>query len=261
MKFQIPLAAGAVTQFLLRVVTCLAVLSFLSQISLYYLPDYPLIEYVAKIFNVDAERNLPTFYSFLALLFSSLLLGVIAYAKNLDSDRYKNHWKILSFIFLYLSFDEAGQLHEKFINPMRSLLNASGVFYFTWIVPFGFLVAIFLLSYSKFVFHLPVATRKLFVAACALYIGGAIGMELPGGYLFSTMGMESVPYLIVATLEEFLEMLGIVVFIHGLISYIKTYVGGVSWNIYIAGKNSQVTEPQNIGLPALSEPANTNLLR
>ncbi|AFZ08484.1 hypothetical protein Osc7112_4159 [Oscillatoria nigro-viridis PCC 7112] len=261
MKFHIPLAPGAVTQFLLRVVTCLAVLSFLSQISLYYLPDYPLREYLAKVFNVDAERNLPTFYSFLALLFSSLLLGAIAYAKNLDSDRYKNHWKILSFIFLYLSLDEAGQLHEKFIDPTRSLLNGSGFLYFTWIVPFGLLVVIFLLSYSKFVFHLPVSTRKLFVAACALYIAGAIGMEIPGGYLFSTMGMESVPYLIVASIEELLEMLGIVVFIHALMSYIKTYLGGVSWNIYIPGKNTQVTEHQNIGLSDLSEPANTNLLR
>jgi hypothetical protein len=261
MKFQIPLAPGAVTQFLLRVVACLAVLSFLSQMSLYYLPEYPLREYIARIFNVDAERNLPTLYSFLALLFSSLLLGTIAYAKNLDSDRYKNHWKILSFIFLYLSLDEAGQLHEKFINPMRSLLNASGVFYFTWIVPFAFLVALFLLSYSKFVFHLPVATRKLFVAACALYVGGSIGMEMIGAYLFTTIGMENVYYLIVATLEESLEMVGIVVFLHGLISYIKTYLGGVSWNIYISGKNTQATEYQNIGLPALSEPANTNLLK
>ncbi|MEG5033503.1 hypothetical protein [Microcoleus sp. AT3-D2] len=261
MKFQIPLAPGAVTKFLLRLVTCLALLSFLSQISLYFGPEYPLREYLAKVFNVDAERNLPTFYSFLALVFSSLLLGVIAYAKNLDSDRYKNHWKILSFIFLYLSLDEAGQLHEKFINPMRSLLNATGFLYFTWIVPFGCLVAIFLSSYNKFVFHLPVATRKLFVAACALYIGGAIGIEMIGGYLFSTTGMESLPYLIVATLEESLEMVGIVVFIHGLISYIKTYLGGVSWNIYIPGKNTQVTDHQNIGLPALREAANTNLLR
>ncbi|MEP6514699.1 hypothetical protein [Microcoleus vaginatus] len=261
MKFQIPLAPGAVTQFLLRVVTCLAVLSFLSQMSLYYLPEYPLREYIARIFNVDAERNLPTLYSFLALVFSSLLLGVIAYAKNLDSDRYKNHWKILSFIFLYLSLDEAGQLHEKFINPTRSLLNASGFLYFTWIVPFGIMVALFLLSYSKFVFHLPVATRKLFVAACALYVGGAIGMEMIGAYLFTTIGMENVYYLIVVTLEESLEMVGIVVFLHGLISYIKTYLGGVSWNIYIPGKNTQFTEHQNSGIPALSGPANTNLSR
>ncbi|MEG4252499.1 hypothetical protein [Microcoleus sp. Pol10D4] len=257
MKFQIPLAPGAVTQFLLRVVSSLVVLSSLSLITLHFFPDAKLAGFFTKAFNLDVEKNIPTLYSCLALLFSSLLLGVIAYAKNLDSDHYKNHWKILSFIFLFLSLDEAGSLHEKLIDPMRGLLNATGVFYFTWIVPIGFLVAIFLFSYSKFVLHLPVSTKKLFVAATALYIGGAIGVEMLGGYVSSTTGQENVSYVIVTTLEEFLEMLGIVVFIHALISYIKTYLGGVSWNIYIPGKNTQVTEHQNIGLPAMSEPANT----
>ncbi|MEG4508147.1 hypothetical protein QUA81_31670 [Microcoleus sp. F6_B4] len=260
MKFQIPLAPGAVTQLLIRVVTCLAVLSFLSQISLYYLPHYPSRDFFAKAFNLDAEKNIPTFYSCLALLFSALLLGVIAYAKNLDSDRYKNHWKILSFIFLFLSLDEAGSIHEKLIDPMRSLLNASGVFYFTWIVPIGFLVAIFLFSYSKFVLHLPVSTKKMFVAACSIYLVGAMGMEMIGGYIASQMGEWGLSYMIVVNIEESLEMLGIVVFIHALISYIKTYLGGVSWNVYIPGKNSQFTKDQNIGLPALSESASTNLL-
>ncbi len=179
----------------------------------------------------------------------------------MDSCRYKHHWKILSFIFLYLSLDEAGELHEKLINPLRSLLNATGFLYFTWVVPVGILVVIFLFSYTKFLFHLPVSTRKLFVAASALYIGGALGMELVGAYQASTAGEDNILYQIIVTVEESLEMLGIVVFIHGLISYIKTYLGGVSWNIYIPGKNSQVTEHQNIGLPALSEPANTNLLK
>ena len=260
MKFHIPLAPGAVTQFLLRVVTCLVVLSFLSRMALYFLPDYPSRDFLAMAFNVDGEGNIPTIYSSLALLFSSLLLGVIAYAKNLDSGRYQNHWKILSFIFLGLSLDEVFQWHEHLIG-LRTLLNATGVLYFTWILPIGFLVAIFLLSYSKFLFHLPVATKKLFVAATALYIGGAIGMEMPGGYVASTMGQENVAYLIVTTIEESLEMLGIVVFIHALMSYLKTYLGGVSWNIYIPGKNLQVTDPQNIDIPALHEPANTNLLR
>ncbi|MEG4025936.1 MULTISPECIES: hypothetical protein [unclassified Microcoleus] len=261
MKFQIPLNPGAVTQFLLRVVFCLLVLSFLSQMTLYFLPDYPSRDFLAKGFNVDDEGNIPTFYSFLALLFSSLLVGVIAHAKNLDSCRYKHHWKILSFIFLYLSLDEVGQLHEQLVYPMRSLLNATGFLYFTWVVPIGFLVAIFLLSYTKFLFHLPVSTRKLFVAASALYIGGAIGVEMLGGYIVYTTGPGNLSYVILTTLEESFEMVGIVVFIHALISYIKTYLGGVSWNIYIPGKNTQFTEHQHIDLPGFSEPANTHLSR
>jgi hypothetical protein len=259
MKIQIPLAPGAVTQFLLRVVVCLVVLFVLTQMTVYFLPDYVGRDFFADKFYLDYEGNIPTFYSFLALLFSSVLLGGIAHVKNLDNDRYKNHWKILSFIFLYLCLDEIGQLHEDFIFPMQKLLNATGFFYFTWIVPFGFLVVIFALYYSKFLFHLPVSTKKMFLAAFALYVGGAIGMEMPGGYLASTMGTKSVPYLIVMTIEESLEMLGIVVFIHALMSYIKIYLGGVSWNIYIEGKRTEVTETPNIGIPALGEPANINL--
>ncbi len=131
MKFQCYLTPAAVTKFLLRVIVCLVVLSFLTQMPLYFLPDYPSRDYLAGAFSVDNEGNIPTVYSVLALLFSSILLGTIAHAKNLDSDRYKKHWKILSFIFLYLSLDEAGQIHEQFIDPMRSLLNATGVLYFT----------------------------------------------------------------------------------------------------------------------------------
>jgi hypothetical protein len=261
MKFQLPLAPGAVTPFLLRVVVCLVVLSFLSQMSLYFLPDYLFRDFLVDKLNVDSEGNIPTYYSFLALLFSSVLLGVIAHGKKLNNDRYKNHWKILSFTFFYLSLDEIGQLHENLIIPMRKLLNATGFLYFAWIVPIGFLVVIFLLSYSKFLFHLPVSTKKMFVAAAALYIGGAIGVEMLGGYVASTTGQENVSYVIVTTLEESLEMLGIVVFIHALISYIKTYLGDVSWNIYISGKNTELTEHQNIGIAALNEPEKTSLLR
>jgi hypothetical protein len=225
----------------------------------YFLPDYVGRDLLAGKFDLDAEGNIPTFYSFLALLFSSVLLGAIAHVKNLDNDPYKNHWKILSFIFLYLSLDEIGQLHEDFTYPMQKLLNPTGFLYFAWIVPFGFLAAIFALSYSKFLFHLPVSTKKMFVAAFALYVGGAIGMEMPEGYLVYTDNLHNVTFMILIAIEESLEMLGIVVFIHALMSYIKIYLGGVSWNIYIPGKNTQVTAPQNTDIPALSEAANRNL--
>ncbi len=255
MKFHIFLTPAAVTQFLLRVVAFLVVISLLSQMTVYFLPNYPSLDYFAKAFSVDRERNIPTLYSALALLFSSILLGAIAYAKNLDSDRYKKHWKILSLIFLYLTLDEAGQLHEKFIDPMRALLNATGFLYFTWIVPFGFVVAIFLLSYTKFLLHLPASTKKLFVAASILYIGGAIGIEMVGAYQASTVGMQTISYLITATIEELLEMLGIVVFIHALTSYINKYLGGVSWKVSL-GKNQEFSDSASIDVAAIRESAN-----
>jgi hypothetical protein len=112
MKFQISLTPAAVTQFLLRVVGCIVVISFLSEMTVYFLPGQPSENYFVKVFSVDNERNIPTAYSVLALLFSSLLLGAIAHVKNQDSSRYQHHWKILSFIFFYLSLDEAAKCHR-----------------------------------------------------------------------------------------------------------------------------------------------------
>lgn len=257
MKLQIALVPATVTQFLLRVVACLVTISFLCQMTVLLLPDYPSRDYLARGFSVDAELNVPTLYSVLALLFSSILLGAIAHAKNLDGDRYKHHWKVLSLIFLYLSLDEAAQFHEQLLYPMQKLLNATGFLYFTWVVPFAFLVVIFLLCYIKFLFHLPIATRKLFFLASVLYIGGAIGMEMLGGNRAYHEGTQTIPYLIFATIEESCEMVGIVVFIHALMSYIKTYLGGVSWQIYL-GKNRQFTESQPLQIAAVGEPANRN---
>jgi uncharacterized membrane protein YqgA involved in biofilm formation len=35
--------------------------------------------------------------------------------------------------------------------------------------------------YLKFIFHLPVKTRNLFIISCAVYAGSAIGFELLEG--------------------------------------------------------------------------------
>ena len=72
--------------------------------------------------------------------------------------------------------------------------------------------------------HLPPATRRLFVLAAILYIGGAIGIEMIGGQHASLYGEQNLEYAIITALEELLEMLGTVVFIYGLLSYMKRYI-------------------------------------
>lgn len=220
MKFTLSLSPWTVSRFLIQVILGLALLSIAGQLMLYFLPEHPFITYFANAFNLDSERNIPTLYSASTLLFCAILLGAIAYAKNLENARYTRHWMILSAIFFYLCVDEAKQLHEKLIDPMQSLLNASGFLLFTWVVPAAIFLAIFGLYYLKFIAHLPVKFKKLFLMAGVVYVGGALGMELLGGYEASVNGIDSMIYKILATIEEVLEMLGIVIFIHALHSYI-----------------------------------------
>jgi hypothetical protein len=220
MKLTLPLSPWIVTRFLLRVVIVLAVLSYVGQLMHYFLPPNGLIEFFAKAFNVDREKNIPTAYSGFGLLLSSILLAVIAYAKKLDNDRYTRHWIMLSGLFLYLCLDEVGKLHERLIDPMHDLIHGTGFLYFGWIVPASILVALIGLYYLKFLFHLPIKFRKLFILSAVVFLGGALGMESIGGYYVSHYTIDDMIYQSEATIEESLEMLGIVMFIHALLSYI-----------------------------------------
>ena len=152
------------------------------------------------------------------------MLAIIGYIKNSIDSRYSSYWKILSLIFLFICLDEACSIHEIFNSPMRKLFNASGFFYFAWVIPAFIFLVIFFLGFWQFLKALPQKTRNLFIKAGTLYVGGALGIELIGGYYAAISAKNTITYFVLATLEESLEMLGIVVFIYALLSYIKLHI-------------------------------------
>ncbi|WP_052055236.1 hypothetical protein [Myxosarcina sp. GI1] len=206
-------------------VIILVVISTVGQMYKYILADGN-ENILIKLFYLNNEKNLPTAYSSLSLLFCSLLLAVIAINKHIRSDRYRFHWTTLSLIFLYLSVDEAISIHEKSIETTRNLLNTTGFFYYAWIIPVMFLLVIFILFYLKFIKRLPQKTRFLFLFAGMLFIVGALGIEMIGAkiYVMQNKSEKNLIYAMVATLEETLEMMGTTVFIYALLDYIKKYI-------------------------------------
>lgn len=154
-----------------------------------------------------------------------MLLATIAHIKRIASDRYVRHWQALSIIFLYLCLDEALSIHDgKFLLYLRSALNTSGFFYFAWVIPGIILVIICLLAFLGFLTHLPAKFRRLFLMAGTIYVAGAIGMEMLNGYYANFYGQQDIVYAILTTIEELLEMLGIIVFIYALLSYMSFHV-------------------------------------
>jgi alkylhydroperoxidase/carboxymuconolactone decarboxylase family protein YurZ len=231
MKFSVPISPWKVTRILIVVVICLIVASLIGQFSLYFLPDFPARDAFAPEFNVDEEGNFPSLYSALTLLLCSILLATIAWVKKIDSARYAAHWKALSFIFLYLSIDEMLSLHERIMEPLRRA-GFSGFLYHAWVVPGAVLLLIFVLAFLKFLFHLPAKTRHWFIVSGAIYVSGALGVELFGGNYADLHGQENMMYAVLVTIEEFMEMLGIIVFIHTLMSYMNR-LGIREFNIQI----------------------------
>lgn len=166
---------------------------------------------------LDAEANLPTWYASVLLLFSAALLAVIAQAESTDGTR-RRHWLGLSVLFLYLSADEASTIHEKFIRPLKEVFGMEAWAYFVWTIPFGALLTVLAVAYARWFFSLPPRMRALTLAAAALYVGGAMGLEIAGA-LITGGNRASVEYLAISTMEETLEMCGVVLWIYALIDY------------------------------------------
>jgi hypothetical protein len=174
-----------------------------------------------KFLDVNANPTPAAWFSSTLLLLCSGLLAVITSTRKRVGDPHTTYWGALSIIFVLFSLDDGAEIHDLFIEPLRSLLNTGGLFYFAWVIPGGAFVAIFVLAYTRFLFHLPVKFRRLFIAAGALYVLGALGMEMLGGLQVDLHGEENLPYLATTTVEEFLEMTGAILFLYGLMEYIR----------------------------------------
>lgn len=196
-------------------------------------------------FYFDAEANFPSLYSALAILFSAVLLWRISGLSPEKEHRRSFYWKFLALIFVFLAMDEFGSLHEYMIQPMRGMIKGSsldsGYLYFAWFIPYAVVVVFIGLVLFRFFFKLPARTRWLFITSGAIFIAGAVGMEMVGGKYWAEQGWAidgsdeaDLQYALIVTVEELLEMLGIIIFIFALSEYYLRRIGKHTFTVTIA---------------------------
>jgi hypothetical protein len=206
-----------------------------------------------RLFDVGQERSIPTWFESIQFLLCSILLAVIAAAKKQRSDRYILHWSVLSVIFIYFSADESASIHEAIGQLSEHLLHnttgftPSGAISFFWVVPGAVFVLIVLVAYLRFLAHLPRSTRRLFLFAGAVFVLGALGIEMlsaqvssSSGAIANFFGMDlglsqhsanALPKIMIGLqtcVEEMFEMLGLTAFVYALLAYIRSYMEDIN---------------------------------
>ncbi len=165
--------------------------------------------------NMDRELNLPTLFSSAMLLMAALLMQRLGQS----SDRIAaQDWRLLSKIFIFLALDEALQIHEILIIPgLRHQVHPALAS--TWVVPYAVLTLILLWRFRRFLGSISRATALQLLRSGAVYIVGAIGMEMIGSFAVrsSLIRLHSPWYGVITGLEEALELLGIILLIDGLL--------------------------------------------
>jgi len=184
-------------------------------------------------FYFDLEESVPTYFSAIILLLSSILLALIGNAKSKLSDPFSKHWMILSILFLILSMDEIVGFHEIIIDPMNNSFHFNGYWRFSWVIPAMIFVLFFAISYLKFLNSLTSKYKKGFIFAGFIYVLGAIVIEMFSAKIFINEkdSATDLMYNLVITLEESCEMLGVMIFISVLLSYIKSMQYKISVSI------------------------------
>jgi hypothetical protein len=171
-------------------------------------------------FFVDNEANIASWYSSALLLLCAILSSVIAFILTMDRRPYLWHWRSLAFIFLYLSIDEAASLHEQ-LSRIGDLIKTSGLLFAARVIPAFFMVGIFVIFYLQFLAYLRPKTRRLFWLSGVTYITGAIGCELIGVAISNAQSSGALSSIITIHFEEGLELLGLTIFLYGLLDYLS----------------------------------------
>jgi hypothetical protein len=224
MDIAMPLSPARCARALAAAVACVTAASICASVLSFVVIQDPVLGHVRDTFVrltwVDGEANIPAWFSGALLLFAALLLGAIASAERRAGGQ-AALWTLLAVVFVLLSLDEVAQLHELSIRPLRDHFHATGLLYYTWVVPAGLAATAVAVGYSGFLVSLPGRSRWLFLLSGAIYVGGALGVEALSGRQASLHGEHSLGYHLIVTVEELLEMSGVVVFIYALLDYMR----------------------------------------
>ena len=157
------------------------------------------------------------------IFFSSIILFSLGRISKISKFKFKFYF--LSAIFFFLGWDELFRMHELTGLPVRAALKTSGYFYRAWILPYGLMVIVLAFIFTRFFLSFPKNIRNQIFLAGFVYIFGELILEAVYGNLVSLNLPNGRPdfwsYVVLSSLEEFLGLLGILIFNFALLKLLK----------------------------------------
>ncbi|MBB6016991.1 hypothetical protein ACFP9V_03565 [Deinococcus radiopugnans] len=219
---------------LLSVSVFLILMGFIFQMSMLYLPKFLGRDMFWGLFNLNGESNIPAAFSALLLMLATLILGVISGARRQIKSADASAWRALTLIFGFLALDEAAGLHERTANIVNSIVKTDGILFYAWVIPYGTLTLVVGLAFLQFMRQLPATIRNRIILAGAIYIVGALGMEVLEAKVVSNAGTQNFLNQGLIVIEEGMEMLGVTLFIGALLRYVRLYLPDLQLRVSVA---------------------------
>jgi hypothetical protein len=182
--------------------------------------------------NFDRESNLPTLFSTAILAICGLLALAIAVGSREEGKAQYFSWVGMAAVFFFLSMDETALFHERATHAVRRVIETEkmGLSHAAWTIPYVTMALLVIAAYWRFFWRLPRTTKWQFGSGVVLYLTGAVIMEFVSCIWMDATSRNAVFYLL-ATVEETLEMIGVIVIIHALACYLETHCPDLCFRI------------------------------
>jgi len=223
-------------RWLLVSAAALTALGLLSEVALFHWGEGPVR--ALTVVRSAGAFNLITYASTLLLAAG----GVLAFWLGADEKgRVRRRWWCLASGLAYLSLDEAIGLHERWHRLVPVWAPQDGAFHMQWVLV-GIPVALVgMVALLWLVAGLPRRTRLGLVAAGLVYVIGALGGEMVGGALIGASGSRTLAFYVETSVEEGLEMLGIVLALRALLGQAAATGAAASVDVYQPNEEGEPT--------------------
>jgi hypothetical protein len=169
-----------------------------------------------RLFDLDLEANLPTWLS--SIQFFGVALGAALLSRQ-SAGRRVLAWRIFALLFVFLSIDEAAQIHEEIVDRVATSPSQDAWFWPVFYVPIGAVV---------------IAALWVVLDEVRAYAGSALPVVISLALLGAALGLDAAATQVVddpwlfepeLVLEEAAELLGTAILIVLFLGILLVRVG------------------------------------
>ncbi|MGH6996917.1 MAG: hypothetical protein ACREEO_01935 [Phenylobacterium sp.] len=178
-----------------------------------------------ELFDLNGENNVPTWFTSMVWAMAAGL-AMVASRREFSPDTITRlSWSLLGGVFLLLSLDEVGSLHERLLglagDTIKRSLGLADSFYYSW-APMGMLMVILIAGlFVPFLLRIPRGAAARLILAGGVFLSGSLAIETIGssyeaGWIASS-DVFRISWHRLIFVEEVLEMIGAILAVHALL--------------------------------------------
>jgi hypothetical protein len=170
-----------------------------------------------RFVDVNGEGNLPSWFSVLLLAATALLLFAVARIRRAHRFDAPVAWSLLAWFVVGMSLDEMTSIHEAVGGQIDERVWIPVIAGYGWILPGAVVAAGGAFVGWRALRSLPPRTQRALVAGAAVFIAGALALEVVEAMLTDETGTFGAGPKLVTGAQELFEMLGTVMVLRVLL--------------------------------------------